>query len=394
MRYWNFKPYVSVAEKQAKAARKLAQLKKKDSSINPVVIEGSAIASTWWGKSWNRNLERYADYSNRIGRGRSYVRNGMVLDLQIHPGRVDALVQGTAAKPYAVAVAIDGITSRVWNDIKKSCQGQFESLPELMEGQFPKSLGEMLTEAGRGLFPSPKEISFSCSCPDWAYMCKHVAATLYGIGARLDQDPLLFFTLRKVDVTELISQAVEAKTYRLLQKAGRKSSRVMESVNLSDMFGIEFDETPAPAEKAPVSRRKGVKKAVKKPVSKRVTPDPGTLEPGGPATVKNPRRKAPTTAAQATSPKRGRRPKAGANREKSVTRPSGARSRNAGPKTNTPVSATALVESIVLKSRGGMDAATLVKKTGFDDRKIYGIVARLKKLGRIAAKGWGLYGKP
>lgn len=396
MRYWNFKPYVSVAVKQAKAARKLAQLKKKNPAIHPVAIEGSAIARTWWGKSWNRNLERYADYSNRIGRGRSYVRNGMVLDLQIHPGRVEALVQGTASKPYAVSVVIEGIKKNVWENIKRTCQGKFDSLPELMEGRFPKSLGEMLTKAGMGLFPEPKEIRFSCSCPDWAFMCKHVAATLYGIGARLDEDPLLFFTLRKADVNELISQAVEDKTYRLLESAKQKSARVMESANLSELFGIELDEAPASEAKPPVGRRKApAKKAVKKPGSKRLSVKPQSPERKTPAKARKPSFKA-STAVEASKPKRGRPKKAGTAVQSGLPAARRTPQRPVSEKKtrSLPASATAAVESIVLSSRGGVDVATLVKKTGFDDRKIYSIVARLKKLGRIAAKGWGRYGKP
>ena len=178
MSYWGYPRYVSVAEKRAKAARKLKQLRKKNPAIQPIVLEGSAIAKTWWGKSWNLNLERYADYSNRIGRGRSYVRHGAVLDLQISAGQVNSLVQGSRAKPYSVTIKIKGITKTIWKTMKAACAGKLDSLPELLRGKFPKALGEVFTAQGRGLFPSPQEIDFDCSCPDWAYMCKHVAATL------------------------------------------------------------------------------------------------------------------------------------------------------------------------------------------------------------------------
>ena len=156
------------------------------------MIEGTAIARTWWGKAWNKNLESYADYHNRIGRGRSYVRHGAVLDLQIGSGLVESLVQGSRSRPYSVTIRIKAMGKKNWEEIKTASQGKLDSLQELLAGKFPKGLGEIFTTQGKGLFPSPKEIDFDCSCPDWASMCKHVAATLYGIGARLDQDPELF----------------------------------------------------------------------------------------------------------------------------------------------------------------------------------------------------------
>src|SRR5210317_1029347 len=230
MSYWRYPRYVSVAEKRAKAARKLKQLRKKNPAIQPIVLEGRAIAKTWWGKSWNLNLERYADYNNRIGRGRSYVRHGAVLDLQISAGQVKSLVQGSRTKPYSVTIKIKGITKEIWKNMKAACAGKLDSLPELLSGKFPKALGEVFTAQGRGLFPSPQEIGFDCSCPDWAYMCKHVAATLYGIGTRLDDDAGLFFKLRKVKIDDLIQQTLKDQSYKLLEKAEQMSpAKIAES---------------------------------------------------------------------------------------------------------------------------------------------------------------------
>ncbi|MEA3333406.1 MAG: hypothetical protein U9Q58_07400, partial [Pseudomonadota bacterium] len=189
---WGYPRYVSVAEKKAKAAKKLKQLRKKRPDIKPVVIEGRTLAHTWWGKSWNRNLERYADFSNRIGRGRSYLRHGAVLDLKIESGKVISLVQGSTSRPYEIEITIKPISPALWASIKNQCRGELKSLQDLLAGRFPKGLGEIFFAQGEGLFPVPKEISFDCSCPDWASMCKHVAATLYGVGARFDEDPSLF----------------------------------------------------------------------------------------------------------------------------------------------------------------------------------------------------------
>ncbi|HDH05026.1 MAG TPA: hypothetical protein ENH01_04835, partial [Nitrospirae bacterium] len=247
MSYWrSFAPYVTVAEKRAKAEKKIKALRKKNPNIQPVVIEGRSLAGTWWGKSWNTNLECYADYSNRIGRGRSYVRNGAVLDLQIKPGLIESLVQGTGSKPYEIRIEIKTLKKKIWGNIKKACQGEFDSLQELMNGKFPKSLSNIFTDKKSGLFPAPKEISFDCSCPDWADMCKHVAATLYGIGARLDSEPELFFTLRDVEMKDLVSGAVKDKTSEMLRKAKQKSANVMDDSDLSEIFGIDMEETPAP----------------------------------------------------------------------------------------------------------------------------------------------------
>lgn len=247
--YWGFPPYVSVAEKKAKAEKKLKQLQKKNSDIKPVVIEGSSIARTWWGKAWNLNLEKYADYSNRIGRGRSYVRHGAVLDLQIKSGEIKSLVQGSTSNPYSILIKIENIKKDIWKKIKTFCEGKLDSLQGLLDGKFPKSLGEIFTAKGEGLFPSPKEIDFSCSCPDGAYMCKHIAATLYGVGARLDEDPQLFFKLRKAEIGELIKQTISGKTEKLLEKAKKKTSRVIDDSDLSSVFGIEMEKPAAGKER-------------------------------------------------------------------------------------------------------------------------------------------------
>lgn len=241
MSFWGFPKYVCKAEKQAKAAKKLEQLRKKR-EVRPVILQNSTIARTWWGKSWNQNLERYADYSNRIGRGRSYVRHGAILDLQISTGGVTALVQGSRSRPYEISVKIKKLSRMHWQQIAASCSGMFNSLPELMAGKFSKEIGELFLRRDAGLFPSPKEITFSCSCPDWAHMCKHVAATLYGVGARLDEDATLFFTLRGTNMDDLVSRTVTAGAEKLLEKAAKKSSRIIEDADLTELFGIDVSE--------------------------------------------------------------------------------------------------------------------------------------------------------
>ena len=252
--YDGFPEYVTVAEKRARAQRAVENLRKKLPDIAPIVIAGRKLARTWWGQAWNDNLERYSDYANRIDRGRSYVRAGAVLDLKITPGKVAALVQGSGAKPYKVDIAIQPLDKTTWESITKACEGKIGSLQELLDGKLPQALAELFTEKGKGLFPAPKQISLHCSCPDWAIMCKHVAAALYGVGARLDENPGLFFVLRDVFVDELVAKAIAEKSEALLKKSGRKSSRVIANDDLSAMFGIDMDTddiTPA-QEAAPI----------------------------------------------------------------------------------------------------------------------------------------------
>ena len=273
-----YPPYVPVAERRAKAERKLLQLRKQQPHIKPVIIAGNALATTWWGKSWNSNLERYADYSNRIDRGRSYVRHRAVLDLQLKPGNITALVQGSEAQPYRVAITVDTLSADNWSAIRTACAGCFDSLSELLGGTFPQALKDLFFAKGAGLFPSPREIHFDCSCPDWASMCKHVAAALYGVGARLDEDPSLFFTLRDIAIDDIITQTVADTTQTLLRKAERQSANVLEDVDLGDVFGIQLDDlqTPRlalpPVQPKPATRTKNTTPAQKARPGKTSTP--------------------------------------------------------------------------------------------------------------------------
>jgi len=335
---WGYPKYVTVAEKKAKAEKKLKQLRKKMPGIEPVILAGNTLARTWWGKSWNRNLERYADYSNRIDRGKSYVRHGAVLDLKITGGRVTALVQGTRAKPYEVLINIAPVKKANWDQIRKQCQGELRSLHDLVAGKFPKELGEIFLAEGKGLFPTPKEISFDCSCPDWASMCKHVAATLYGVGARLDEDPLLFFTLRQADTEELVARAVQDKTGDLLARAEQKSSRELGDADLSGLFGIDMD-----------------------------------IQPEFESTT------------EAAKPKKPRLRKKG-------TSASAVEDKVSAKKTGR--SATDLIEKIVVQHPNQVTVDMLVKATGFQRSKIYAITSRLRQQGRISSVAHGVYGKP
>lgn len=235
---WGYPEYVPVAKKKQNAEKALKKLRKKRPDIMPVVITGNKIATTWWGNAWNKNLESYADYDNRIGRGRSYVKNGFVLDLRIETGRATAIVAGSSGNLYNVNISIEPLSKAKWGRITEICGRSIANMDELAQGRFPKELETLFTQKGEGLFPSPKEIKLSCDCPDWAVMCKHVAAALYGIGARFDQDPTLFFKLRNIDIQDLIKKSVEEKIENMLKNSDKETRRVLKGVDISDLFGI------------------------------------------------------------------------------------------------------------------------------------------------------------
>jgi uncharacterized Zn finger protein len=233
--WYGFRPYVPVARRRAQAARELEKRRKKGEKVSPVCLEGRTIARTFWGKAWCENLESYSDYDNRLPRGRTYVRNGSVVDLQIEPGKIKALVSGTSL--YRITIDIAAVPQAQWRAIKARCAGQIGSLVALLQGKLSRAVMDVVTAHGAGLFPRPSEIKMACSCPDWADMCKHLAAVLYGVGARLDEQPELLFVLRKVDHLELIEEA--------LPKAGKKPAtrkKTLAASDVADVFGIELAE--------------------------------------------------------------------------------------------------------------------------------------------------------
>lgn len=256
--YYQWKPYVSAAERRAKAERAAARSRKRGKTLSPVRIAGQVIARTFWGKAWCDNMERYSDFSNRLPRGRSYVRNGSVIDLQIAAGEVKAQVVGS--RLYTSTVRVAAVTAARWKSITADCAGSIDSLVELLQGRFSKGVMERICRPGTGLFPAPKEIAFNCSCPDWAAMCKHVAAVLYGIGARLDSQPELVFTLRRVDAKDLVARAGANLP---LAKQAPAAGRLLDGAKLAEVFGIEMAESAAP-----VSGKSNKRKPAKPPKRK------------------------------------------------------------------------------------------------------------------------------
>ena len=264
MAYWQqWRPYVPVAKRRAQAAREVARRMKKGRKASPVVVEGRTIAKTFWGEAWCGNLERYSDFENRLPRGRTYVRNGSVVDLQVAPGAVTALVSGSSL--YEIEVKVAAVPKSRWTAVCKDCAGAIDSLVELLQGRFSQAVMKRICREKIGLFPSPSEIQFTCSCPDWASMCKHIAAVLYGIGARLDEKPELLFLLRGVDHQDLIARAGKDIPRITRGKKTPAQAKVLDATDLSGMFGIEIAETPV----APTASRGKPAPAPRKPKRKR-----------------------------------------------------------------------------------------------------------------------------
>ena len=239
---YGWRPYVPVAERRARAAREMSKLAKKTgATASPVILDGRKIASTFWGKAWCDNLEAYSDFANRLPRGRTYVRNGSVVDLQVSAGKVSARVCGSSL--YRIEIRIKPLPPKVWKSIQSECAGKIDSLIELLQGKLSSAVMQVVTRRNGGLFPTPGEIDLDCSCPDWAELCKHVAASLYGVGARLDSNPELLFVLRGVDPADLISKASAAEAVK--QTAGQDGPQ-MSDAEVADVFGIELDSRDVP----------------------------------------------------------------------------------------------------------------------------------------------------
>ncbi len=254
MAYGEWPKYVSVAQRRAKAAKAMQKLSKKGQKIEPIKIEGRKIARTFWGEAWCNHLEKFSDYENRLPRGRTYVRNGSVCHLAISKGRVDAIVSGSEL--YNIKINIAPLPAKKWKKVRDQCAGQIGSMLELLQGRFSDNVMKIVTDQKSGLFPQPSEIKLACNCPDWAEMCKHIAAVLYGVGAKLDQQPELLFLLRNVDHEALISAELD-----LTSTPSAKGKRRLAKTDLSDLFGVEME--------APVKPRR--KKAIRKTAKKRKT---------------------------------------------------------------------------------------------------------------------------
>ena len=274
--YYGFAPYVPVAQRRANAAKETAKLAKAGKTITPIQLAGRKIVTTFWGNAWCDNLEAYSDFANRLPRGRTYVRNGSVVHLEIRKGEIEALVSGSSL--YKITIAITPVANAKWQDLCQACAGGIGSLVELLQGKLSDRVMEVITRRDSGLFPSPKEIKLKCSCPDSAGLCKHLAAVLYGVGSRLDQQPELLFLLRSVDSADLISHAADVGSLT----AGATTGPGLADDEIGAIFGIELDHaaTAAPAIKKTRNAKPAKKATAKKTATKKlITPRKAAAKP-------------------------------------------------------------------------------------------------------------------
>ena len=340
--------YESAALKEAKAESARKKLQKKNPNIRPVILQGRGIAHRWWGKAWCHNLERYAEFARHVDQGRQYVRYGTVLDLQIAPGQITALVQGSREKPYKVQIHIDRIAPGDWRPLCQAGEGRIDSLQTLLDGDFPKAVAERFTRQGQGLLPLPEEIHFECTCPEGDGLCKHVMAVLYGVGARLDEAPEQLFLLRQVNAQELIRPAATEDLDPLDAPA----------------------QAPAPAKTAGARQRRLAKTAGPPPAGdKRKMNAPAAANGRRRRIVVNP---APQAAVPAQP--------VNAEKSRAAVKEKGASS-----------AAAEKILELIRQSAHGIDADTLQRRTGLAVTVIRTAVYAALRKGLIRRVGWGLY---
>jgi uncharacterized Zn finger protein len=269
-RWAPFRPYVSSADKRVRAADAASELaRRRGQALEPIAITGRSIVDSFWAQAWCQNLEAYADFAHRLARGRSYARSGAVVDLRIEAGRIDAQVSGT--RLYSVEIGIARLPASRWRALARACTGRIGSLVGLLRGELPDEVMRLVTDRREGLFPEPGQLEIRCSCPDWATVCKHVAATLYGVGVRLDTRPELLFVLRGVDPQDLVEQASAG-----LAAPGAAATATLDAgtVDLAALFGIELVAgPPAPVAKGRTRKRRPPRKPPsKKPGKRRKAP--------------------------------------------------------------------------------------------------------------------------
>ncbi|HUZ78195.1 MAG TPA: SWIM zinc finger family protein [Chloroflexota bacterium] len=166
----------------------------------------ASFGSEWWTRRWIAALEALG-WENRLERGRTYARTGRVLSLNIEPGLAEARVRGSRPVPYRVVIRLDAFSRGAWLRVMDLIAQKARYAGQLLAGEMPEDVDELFEEAGHSLFPThSSELRATCSCPDDANPCKHIAAVHYVLGARFDADPFVLFQLRGMPRATLLEE--------------------------------------------------------------------------------------------------------------------------------------------------------------------------------------------
>lgn len=222
-------------------------------------IKMKEAGTTWWGQRWIEALERMSvAYSNRLERGRTYARAGRTHDLTVKAGEVTARVTGSRPTPYRIHITLEVLSEAVWTKAIAAMAGKSQFSADLLAGQMPQEIDAAFKEAGASVFPAAKaDLKTSCSCPDSANPCKHVAATHYVLGEAFDRDPFLLFELRGRTREQVLGElraaragAVDARTssrsHARTKKRVETHQEVVPSVSIREVAGADYDKLRAP----------------------------------------------------------------------------------------------------------------------------------------------------
>lgn len=244
--------------------------------VNVIRFEGGlraksqdgAFGDTWWGREWVRTLESFG-WEARMERGQSYARTGHVLDLAITPGQVEGRVQGNRPLPYHVEISLTTLTDDEWQNVLSALSEQALFSAQLLAGEMPPDIEQVFRQSGLSLFPrSHEDLQTSCSCPDWANPCKHIAAVYYLLAEKFDEDPFLLFYLRGRERDQIIqalrAQRAAAAEEVLPDTASKNGGDALSLEAAIDQFwdvGETLDDVPvgigAPQVPFPIMRQLG-----------------------------------------------------------------------------------------------------------------------------------------
>ncbi len=238
------------------------------------------IGGEWWSRRFVDALEAICE-PKRLRRGRSYARSGQVSDLLVDVGLATASVQGSRRQPYSVTIEIDPFDAQDWADVETAMTEQAIFLAALLAGVMPDDIESAFSSAGLALFPArPDELRTVCSCPDWENPCKHIAAALYILAERFDEDPFEIFRWRGCEKQDLIRRLRDRRATiadAAFEHGGHTSTASTDSARPLSAAVNDFWRLRSPVDAFPM-----VPRAASTPdaVLRELGPLPPTLEPG------------------------------------------------------------------------------------------------------------------